>query len=346
MNMFHNSDEKNSPIRQTSRLKRFVGRSCSRLIPRSLILIALRIAYHSKLTKYHIPGISAFARAADPDFLRRLGIVLSCKYKVVKSIDGFSYLCDVNDHIGYWLYVRGYFDLLPTQIFTQLLTTITPLFYLDLGANIGTTMIPLASKVPTLAVDMNDNSFYQLSYNNYLANSKAILVKAALAENCRIKDEFLTSISYYINPGNAGSTSMLEGFNKSKTQEVRYAFATSIDHLLSAFCDVDKISDSDIVFAKIDLEGLEHKVLKHSSLLRSNIIGLIEYRPDLTADTSAAVIQLLISSGFEVRTVVNLGTLLKPSFKLFPFDPNVKQENVIFYKESSQGMIDTALSSN
>ena len=298
------------------------------------------------MSRYHIPGITALAKAADPNFLRRLGIVLSSRFKVVKSIDGFSYLCDVNDHIGYWLYVRGYFDLLPTQIFAQLTTTITPLFYLDLGANIGTTMIPIASKIPSIGVDMNDKSFYQLSYNNYLANSKAVLVKAALTENCEINDKVLASVSYYINAGNAGSTSMLKGFNKSQKQEVRQSFATSIDHMLSAFCDLDKIRKLDIVFAKIDLEGFEYKVLKDSFLLRLNLIGLIEYRPDLTAHSSEAVIQLLVSSGFAVKSVVNIGNILKPSFKLYPFDPKVRQENVIFYRESSQDMIDAAFSSN
>ena len=110
---------------------------------------------------------------------------------------------------------------------------------------------------------MNDKSFYQLSYNNYLANSQAILVKAALTENPGISDKYLASVSYYINDGNAGSTSMLEGFNKSQKQEVRHAFSTSIDHMLGAFCDLEKFSNLDIVFTKIDLEGFEYKVLNN-----------------------------------------------------------------------------------
>ena len=346
MNIVHISDAKNPPRMLTSRFKLLVGKLSFSLLPRNFLLIALRIAHHLQLKKYHIPGIAALARASDPDFLRRLGRILPSRFKVVKSIDGYSYLCDVNDHIGYWLYVRGYFDLLPTQIFSQLLTTITPIFYLDLGANIGTSMIPLASKIPSIGVDMNDKSFYQLSYNNYLANSQAILVKAALNENSAIRDKFLTSVSYYINDGNAGSTSMLEGFNNSKKQEARRAFSTSIDYMLSAFCNLEKIGNLDIVFTKIDLEGFEYNVLKDSSLLHLNLIGLIEYRPDLTANTSEAVIELLVASGFEVRSIVNIDILLKPRFKLFPFDHNIRQENVIFYRESSQALIDTALSSN
>lgn len=309
------------------------------LLPRRFLLFGLKQFNRIIPANGRLSGTNAILQVADPTFLRQLKIVYPANFKTIRSIDGYSYLCDVNDHIGYWLYVKGYFDLVPTQIFSQLLSNISPLFYLDLGANIGTTMVPLACKIPTLGIDMNDKSFYQLSYNNYLANSQAVIIKAALTESSEISSKSLTSSSYYINAGNAGSTSMLKGFNKSQKQEVKQVFCTSIDKIINAFCDFSKISLHDTIFVKIDLEGFEYKVLKDSYVLQSNVIGLIEYRPDLSSETSISVVDLLIESGYDVRTVINTGSLLQPVFRLLPFDASVRQENVLFYRSTSLDLI-------
>jgi len=333
-----------SKLMLKSRLKIFLAKLISGLVPRSFLLFILRQLYRLSLANLRLPGTAAILKVADPDFLRRLKIVHPSNFKVTKAIDGYSYLCDVNDHIGYWLYVRGYFDLVPTQIFIQLLNSISPLFYLDLGANIGTTMVPLACKIPSIGVDMNDKSFYQLSYNNYLANSLAVLVKAALTETREISSKTLTYANYYVNDGNTGSTSMIKGFNTSQKQEIRLAFCTSIDNVINSFCDTSKITSDDLVFIKIDLEGFEYKALRGSLLLHLNLVGLIEYRPDLMSEASMTVIDLLIESGFDVKTVVNVGSLLKPEFRLLPFDSAVRQENLIFCRESTLDLLYTAFS--
>jgi FkbM family methyltransferase len=329
-----------STMSNRNQVKKAISIYVCRLFPRSILLFVLRSAFRVDFGSTWKKIVGLILLTQDPNYLRRLNITLPEKNKIVDSADGYRYFCDVNDHIGYMLFVKGYFDLLPGQVFNSLAAHLNPLIYIDIGANIGTTMIPIASKLPSIGIEMNDSTFYRLALNNSLNNSESFLVKAALGQ-CPLIEGARSNphlASYFVNHGNTGSTSLIKGYNKSGTQDERRAILSSIDLIVNSVFDISSATSDRPIFVKIDVEGFEYEVLRNSFLIKSNVIGLFEHRPDLS-ENSIKTVRLLSSNGFSLFEVKNIGDTLRPSFILKDFDPNVRQENVLFFRPTDRSKI-------
>ncbi len=163
-------------------------------------------------------------------------------------------------------------------------------YFIDIGANIGTTCIYFKKKIDTdvdiLAFEPEEKN-YRLLRANLLLNG---LEGSAVAENYGLSEEAGRE-TIYVNPQNPGGNSVVFASGQ-QSQEIQMV---SLDGYLSE----RGISPGEIGYLWIDTEGFEPAVLKgaENTLKGGDIPVLVEFNPYLWNDAGCYDMLMDVLSG-------------------------------------------------
>lgn len=214
----------------------------------------------------------------DPNLLRKNGVLLPPLFAASKDVFQANYYLNVNDHIGWNIFLKGYFDPAPS-IFVKLLKLVgEDGVYIDGGANIGSTTIPVAlAGIECLSIEASNSTCSEL-LKNFSLNPliKATAVNAALCSPNQLKSNNYSEI--FRSEGNFGAGSLVQNWNTSGLNQFReFTINTTLDRLID-FYRVEKI-----LCLKLDIEGYEYYALegfqRSLNIIRPPVI--FEWRPDL-----------------------------------------------------------------
>jgi FkbM family methyltransferase len=202
--------------------------------------------------------VTVFRVGFDPDEIsKHTRRNLRPKYLPVEGLLGASYSVDVNDHIGWNIFVKGYFDCTPIAIAVLLDQHDPGGTFLDVGANVGGTSIPLAKLgIPTVGVEASANILRDLVTNVSLNNPiPYTVVHAAVTSPEHSQTEPFAKM--YFSKGNVGGTSLFKTWislpDNSKAEMSR---TTTLDAIVR-WLGVPKLTA-----VKLDIEGAEFAALE------------------------------------------------------------------------------------
>ena len=262
----------------------------------------------------------------SPNHIRQF---LNCKFKqkikVVKDSDtGTILYVDYNNEAGY----QYFLDVASEQIVLTLAEQLeldSSHIYLDVGAHIGITCIPIAKKcnVEVIAVEASPHNA-SLLLKNIARNKVPITLHQFFATSQSLANEE-RFIHLYTKNGNTGANSKFNNWNNSLSfQDYEIVRVKTLDSIISD----EEISRIRLI--KIDVEGAEVEVLAGFEKIRNtNAVILFEYRIDLLkrylhTDGKALIDTLenfYILYGVEYNQFGRLN--------LFPFNPNKSTGNAI-----------------
>ncbi len=212
----------------------------------------------------------------DPNVIRKSGMRLPQIHVNVKDVFQANYSVNVNDHIGWNIFLRGYFDPVPS-IFVKMIHLVGERgVYIDGGANIGSTTIPVAlAGIECLAVEASNSTCSELLKNFSLNPSiKATAVNAALCAPFQLEKKYS---EIYRSEGNFAAGSLVENWNVSGPDQFReFTINTTLDHLINVY-NIEKI-----ICLKLDIEGYEYFALEgfQKGLTSQRPPVIFEWRPD------------------------------------------------------------------
>lgn len=233
-------------------------------------------------------------------------------YADVVDIWGANYNVNVNDHIGWHVFIKGFFDPVPIQIVKLLSKSGFSGVYIDVGSNIGTTSIPLAIKgYDVICVEASPSNAFELLKNISLNKAAKIsVINAAAGDTSKVHNH--SFVKLFRNEGNLGSTSLVNNWNDSdNVQTFEYAAIINLDSICECF------GVNEFLAVKIDVEGCEELVLRGFS------DKLNQYKPPVL---------------FEWRL-----DHLEKSFGNIPNIKSVFPEDYQFYSISSKGFSNLGL---
>ncbi len=280
---------------------------------------------------YRISGLNLLIELYDPNQIRRRVEITFATRHIETEISNVSgtYILDINDHLGYRVYVKNKLneDII---LIAKALDFSNQDIFLDIGANTGLVCIPFAVyfDCEVIAVEASKSNAALLLQNAFINQVKLHPHIVCLTDApSSIQKPW---IEIYGRNGNSGATSVFSGWNPSKEQVRESTLselspASTLDALISEHM-LNRIS-----LIKIDVEGSEEMVLSgFEKLARIKAPIVFEYRIDLNE-------KFLHSreKGFIKQ--------LEPHFKLysykevqgkvllFDFDASRPQENAIAF---------------
>ena len=213
----------------------------------------------------------------DPNSLRKK-VNYSFKPRVicVKVKSGSNLFVDVNDHIGWRIFMLGFWDNVVLQI-SKILELQRGDLILDIGANIGAVSIPVGKMldVGIIAIEASKSNSELFIKNAKLNSVKSKMHQVAVVSPYTyLLHKFIT---IYENNGNRGANSLSKDWNPSIINKTENLTRTAtLDSVLSK----DEISRIKII--KIDIEGSEYEALQGFNSLKRILAPLIfEYRIDI-----------------------------------------------------------------
>jgi FkbM family methyltransferase len=213
------------------------------------------------------------------------------------SVDGCQLLVDLNDHIGYQSFINGSFDSTVLLVASALNVGESDII-LDIGANIGTTSIPVAKRFGCEVIAFEASPAIA---STLLKNISMNDVRVDVRVVCLVDPPTWNPPSwrtFYRDNGNSGVGSVLGNWNPSKARTTETVRTGSLDTVLAEI-RLDRIK-----LVKIDVEGSEREILKNSRLLNEcSAPILFEYRKDLldkTGDGEGEALLRLISKTHDV----------------------------------------------
>ncbi len=269
----------------------------------------------------------------DPnDIRKRTRLVLAAKYVRAKGIFGERYILNINDHIGWQIYVRGYFDPTP-PVLGLLFLKVTPGVYIDVGANIGSSSLAVAKRGgEVLAIEASPAVAHELSAN-VAANAPVPYAVAMVAATS--PEGALQRFATISAPrGNSAASSLITGWNTSNpaAKDAHMTRLATLDALLS-FYNVSAIS-----IIKVDIEGHEYEALSglQETLARHAPPLLYEWRPDIARKTGEVLKDLrpLFPPGYRFFGATVQLAYPRALIRLSPFNPGASYENVLALPET------------
>jgi FkbM family methyltransferase len=214
----------------------------------------------------------------DPNEIsKRTRRTLQPKYLPAEGLLGARYCVDVNDHIGWNMFVQGYFDCAPIAIALLLHQHDPGGTFIDVGANVGGTSIPLAKiGIPTVGIEASASIMRDLARNISL-NSPIpyTAVHAAVTSPAHhVKEPF---VRMFFSKGNVGGSSIFKTWislpDDSKGEISR---TTTLDETMR-WLGIDKLAA-----VKLDIEGAEFAALEgfQDTLSKQRPPVIFEWRAD------------------------------------------------------------------
>lgn len=279
------------------------------------------------------PHIGLLADIYDPNVIRKKVSLRFVPRHVTTKISITNnqtkdFEVDINDHIGWKIFLHGYFDLAHLQI-SRILGLSSNDIFLDIGANIGSVSIPISleTKCEVIAIEANP-----ICASQFLRNLELNPIRASL-KTCAVVDPETLQANSFINifptSGNQGASSLFKHWNSSVRESVGIPTPTALlDDLVS------KEQQQRIKLIKLDIEGSEIKALNGFSKLSTlNAPLVFEYRIDIHLGSHLSGIEKLpemLAEDFVLYRVLSTAK----SLKLTKFDPFAPSENVIALPKS------------
>ena len=214
--------------------------------PRIRLLLAIALKY---------PGLQTLF---DPNSIKNYS---SLKYKPcfkkINMDDGTQIYADINDLIGFRIALNKKWDKTTYNFFKFLKQK--DILYLDIGANIGSTCIPIAKLgYETIAIEANPETSSILLKNISLNSAANIRVFPIAVGPKKLNRTF---VDIYSQPGNMGATSVNKDWDSGlNTQQVQSVYLTTVDDIFK-FLDKFASNKNIELIIKIDVEGFETEVL-------------------------------------------------------------------------------------
>ena len=219
----------------------------------------------------------------DPNLIRK-NTRFTFKEKLITTLsvdEKASYIVNINEHIGYQFFLNGKFDDTIHKVASRI-GFCTSNVLLDIGANIGTTSIPLSLKFDSevIAIEGSLKNTSILLQNLSLNKVKAHVVCAILTDEITCQEKKFMHL--WQKNGNSGANSIYQKWNPSlKSEGFEIVPTTTLDKVLSSW-ELDRIK-----LIKIDVEGAEEQVLRGFSLIEKiDAPILFEWRYDLMNQVS------------------------------------------------------------
>jgi FkbM family methyltransferase len=213
----------------------------------------------------------------DPNNIRRNTVIqLKPRYLPTKDLLGINYFVNVNDHIGWKIFVDGLFDCAPIGVAEFLRSQCPSGVFIDVGANIGSTSIAVAKLgIPAVGIEASPSIVRDLA-NNVGLNSpipySIINVAVSSASHCQAE-----SFAKIFSPnGNSGASSLYENWSPSKsTPKIELSRLTTLDAI------VEWLHLENILAVKLDVEGAECSALDgfQKTIARLKPFVIFEWRP-------------------------------------------------------------------
>ena len=294
------------------------------------------VANKSRLTK--MTEIGGHMDANDPNTIRRISPSFLEEINTrCKGIFGETYEVNVNDHIGYRIYMNGYFDIALIGFILHLKNNLGCKQLVDVGANIGSVSIPIAvNGFECIGIEANPITYSKLTRNielnsldNYWAVNKAATSK-------REHNNEANKIEMYMPKGNTGATSINENWNPSKGDDYNIRVqcnGDTLDNIISGRIH------SKYMILKLDIEGGELDAINGAmnTINEHRPILIIEWNPKLNkeGDKLEKILETL-PDFYEKRSLTHEIIATRKNsksvkIKTASFNPKECYENVIFY---------------
>lgn len=233
----------------------------------------------SIIRAFPLSSVSTFLRKRfDPnDIRKRVQIHLPPRYVSLVDFFGGNLRVNINDHIGWNIYLQGYFDVIHFAA-GVLFSKSIPGVFVDVGANIGSVSIPLAAKrkIEVIAIEASPTVASELEANVAL-NSPIPYTVINLAVTSPENTKKKRFVPMYSPNGNTAASSLIPQWNPSQiSPNIETVRTSTVDEILN-FLGIKQIS-----VIKIDVEGSEYQALEGMK----NSLGLLpailfEWRPDV-----------------------------------------------------------------
>lgn len=298
------------------------------------ILSRLRFPLLLRIIKFLPEGKIRYflTESLSPNHIRKiLDYKFKEKIKVVKDNNSGTILyVDINNEVGYRYFLGAISEQIMLTLAEQLELDSSHI-YLDIGAHIGTTCIPIAKKfnVEVIAVEASPQNASLLLKN--IARNKVLITLYQFFTTSQSLANKERYIQLFTQNGNTGANSKFKNWNNSKTfQDYEIVRTKTLDLIISD----EEVSRIRLI--KIDVEGAEAEVLAgFEKIKNTNAVILFEYRIDLlrkylNRDGEALITTLenfFILYGVEYNRFGRLS--------LFPFDYNKSTGNAIGLPKNS-----------
>ena len=241
------------------------------------------------------------------------------KYNVITTTDLGTFIINKNDiGVGWQLSEFGTYDpneiSLMRQVMHFLRTKKENLIALDVGANIGIHSVILSSEVGGRRV-------YSFEAQRIIFNMLCGNIAINSLENVLCYHNAVSDVNELINipqfnygmPMSFGSVEFAGVQNEKIGQEPRYDLSEKVSTIV-----LDDVSFQQVDFMKIDVEGMEHKVLKGSDALIKKFkpIIFLEY---LKSDSND-LIEHLVSNKYNIYSGIGAIFLCFPENFAMRFD--------------------------
>lgn len=241
------------------------------------------------------------------------------KYNVITTTDLGTFIINKNDiGVGWQLSEFGTYDpneiSLMRQVMHFLRTKKENLIALDVGANIGIHSVILSSEV-------GGGRVYSFEAQRIIFNMLCGNIAINSLENVLCYHNAVSDVNELINipqfnygmPMSFGSVEFAGVQNEKIGQEPRYDLSEKVSTIV-----LDDVSFQQVDFMKIDVEGMEHKVLKGSDALIKKFkpIIFLEY---LKSDSND-LIEHLVSNKYNIYSGIGANFLCFPENFAMRFD--------------------------
>lgn len=211
--------------------------------------------------------IEAIRTLFDPNSIRNYARISNNQIiKKIKLNTGSEMYVDLNDIMGYRTALTGVWDDTALR-FTQVFPVKNTL-YIDIGANIGLTSIPIAKLgYETIAFEPNPVALSLLTSNLALNSpSKFYLFPFALGSS----SENVDMIELFMPKGNLGASSTDANWSPGVENLVRFSVPRiSLDKAVTFLFSKVELGDCENLIIKLDVEGQEDSVMEGSEKLIS-----------------------------------------------------------------------------
>ena len=272
--------------------------------------------------------LEALKAVFDPNVIRKLIKVNFTKKMVITRIGNVpgSYVLDLNDHLGYNIFITNKVDTNLIVVGNKLNFT-NETILLDIGANTGLMCIPFALffNCEVIAIEASKANSSLLLQNASLNNAKLFLHSVCVTDHKSALES--PWIKLFGRSGNSGATSIYSGWNPSKKevekQKMEIVPATTMDDL------IPRVHLNRIGLIKIDVEGAEALVLKgFNNIFSIHVPIIFEYRIDLLKRISSIDVSEFIKV-LELHYKLFSFKIINNQLELSNFDYSVSQENAI-----------------
>ena len=262
------------------------------------------------------PGIQTLL---DPNSINLYSNIKGKQYlKEIKYFDGTQLLVDINEMVGFRAAVNGKWDLTTFNIVSKIKKNNT--IFIDIGAHIGTTSIPIANLgIKVISFEPNLDSA-QLLIKNILKNNIQDIILLPLGLGSKKMSGKWKILSAPI--GNIAGSTLITQWNYGKRLSgKRNVFISTLDECLLL---MGLMSKSEDLIIKIDVEGFERDVMSGGT----KAIRL--HRPVIVFENNPSKIQSnentsrfhQIFSNYEFYSVSENGVLNT-------FDLKIRYENAV-----------------